>query len=251
MKEIKTLIIDDEVAAVKSLRGMLTEFCPEIKIIAEAMSIRDALQAMAVYKPELVFLDIEMPPFSGFDFIEMTRQYQFGVVIASAYPKFAVEAINSIQPWAYIIKPYSTQELLGAVRIAAKKISIAGANLPEQDKSDNQSIVLADSRKGSIVLRVRDILYCKSDGPTLEIFTQRHGKTQKFVQYRTLKKLETQLPESLFCRVHHSFIVNLACVERFEISKRTRTVYLESGSEIPISIDKREQFERKITAFLQ
>ena len=66
-----------------------------------------------------------------------------------------------------------------------------------------------------------------------------------------LKDLEAQLPEPLFCRVHHGFIVNLANIERDEITKSTRLIYLHNGTEIPISIQKAEQFGRKMEAFLQ
>ncbi len=138
MKEIKTLLVDDETGALTGLRGMITEFCPQIKVAGEATTVK-----------------------------------------------------------------------------------------------------------------VRDILYCKSDGAALEIFAQRSGKTERLLLYRTLKELEAQLPEALFCRVHHSFMVNLAHIERYEITKSARTIYLHSGIEIPISIQKTEQFGRKMAEFLQ
>jgi two-component system, LytTR family, response regulator len=251
MKEIKTLLIDDEAGALNTLRGMLTEFCPQISIVGEASSVKDALWVVAQIEPELVFLDIEMPPFSGFDFLERTKQLQFGVIFTTAYPHFAIEAINTIQPWSYLVKPYSINSLLEAVQIATNKLS-AVEQLPiEAPLSDNLGIILHDNRKGNIVLKVRDIQYCKSDGASLEIYVNRNGKTERFLHYQTLKDLESQLHPTMFCRVHHSFIVNLAHVDRYEITKSTRVVYLTSGTEIPVSIQKTAQFERKIAAFLQ
>ena len=252
MKLIKTLLVDDEAGAINTLRGMLTEFCPQVSIAGEAMSVKEALRAVAQIEPELVFLDIEMPPFSGFDFLDLTKQYNFGVIFTTAYPQFAIEAINMVQPWSYLVKPYSTDNLVEAVRIASRKIAEEEAEVvAEPVLSDNQGIILQDSRKGNIVLKVRDIQYCKSDGATLEIFAQRHGKMEKFLHYSTLKDLDLQLPTTLFCRVHHSFIINLAYVERYEISKHMRMIYLNGGAEIPISIQKAEQFERKIAAYLK
>lgn len=252
MKGIKTLLIDDEAGAINTLRGMLTEFCPQIDIAGEAMSVKEALRAVVQTEPELVFLDIEMPPFSGFDFLDLTRQYSFGVIFTTAYPQFAVEAINMVQPWAYLVKPYSIDNLVEAVQVAARKI-LAGETVPAEPpvSSDHQGIILQDSRKGNIVLKVRDIQYCKSDGAALEIFAQRNGKTEKFLLYRTMKDLEAQLPAVLFCRVHHSYIINLACVERYEVTKHVRVAYLHDGVEIPISIQKAEPFARKMVAFLQ
>ncbi len=251
MKEIKTLLIDDEAGAINTLRGMLGEFCPEIVIIGEAMSVKDALRAVAQLSPDLVFLDIEMPPFSGFDFLELTKQYQFGVIFTTAYPQFAIDAINIVQPWSYLIKPYSINSLMEAVQVATRKITEGSPETVDASLSEHQGIILQDSRKGNIVLKVRDIQYCKSDGAALEIFAHRSGKTEKFLLYRTLKELETQLPATFFCRVHHSFIVNLGYVERYEIAKHARVIYLNSGAEIPISIQKTEHFEHKMAAFLR
>lgn len=251
MKEINTVLIDDEAGALKTLRGMLTEFCPQIHIAGEAMTVKEGLRVVGQFEPDLIFLDIEMPPSSGFEFINLTRHQAFGVIFTTAYPQFAIEAINIIQPWAYLVKPYSVDSLVEAVRVATKKISEAESAPAVQLLSEHSGIILQDSRKGNIVLKVRDILYCKSDGAALEIYARRNGKTEKFLLYRTLKDLEAELPAALFCRVHHSYIVNLACIERYEISKQGRTIYLNSGNEIPISIQKTEQFERKMAAFIK
>ncbi len=251
MKDIKTLLIDDEASALSALRGMLTKFCPKINIAGEASTLKEGLQAITQIEPDLIFLDIEMPPFSGFELLELTRHYSYGVIFTTAYPQFALEAINLIQPWAYLVKPYSIDKLLEAVNIATKKLSDTSKKSIDSTSSDHQGIIIQDSRKGNIVVKMRDILYCKSDGPALEIFAQRNGKTEKFLIYHTLKDMEAQLPEALFCRVHHSFIVNLTCVERYEITKSARTIYLHNGTEIPISIQKTEQFARKMAEFLQ
>lgn len=249
MKEIKTLLIDDETGALLTLQGMLTEFCPQIRVVGEATSVKEALLKATELKPELVFLDIEMPPFSGFDFIDLAKPHPFGVIFTTAYPQFAIEAINLVQPWAYLIKPYSHDKLLEAVDIATKKLK--SNEKTDQPLSEHHSIILQDSRKGNIVLRVRDILYCKSDGAALEIFASRNGKTEKFMLYRTLKEMEAQLPDPLFCRVHHSFIINLAYVERYELTRQARTVYLNTGNAIPVSIQKSEHFEQKMGDFLK
>ncbi len=251
MKEIEVLLIDDEEGALRSLRGMLTEFCPQIKIVGEASTVKEALQAVTQYTPELIFLDIEMPPFTGFDLLELTRQHSFGVIFTTAHPQFALEAINLIQPWAYLVKPFSIGKLVEAVEVAAKKIADNVKKQAEPPISDRQGIIIQDSRKGNIVIKIRDILYCKSDGPALEIYAQRNSKVEKFLLYRTMKEMEAQLPEALFCRVHHSFIVHLAFIERYEITKSARTIYLYNGPEIPISIQKLEQFGQKMAEFLQ
>lgn len=251
MRTIKTLIVDDEVSALITLKGMLQEACPQISIVGEATSVKEALKIVAKEAPELVFLDIQMSPFDGFDFLELTPQHQFGVIFTTAHPELAIEAIKIAQPWCFLVKPYGINSLLEAVQIATKKIAEAENKLEAAANFDNQGIILQDSRKGNSVVKVRDIQYCKSNGALLEIYVNRKGKLEKFVQYQTLKKLEMQLPENLFCRVHHGYLVNLAFVARYEINKTVRVIYLENGKEIPVSIQKSGIFVEKIEAFLK
>ncbi|MEI6410482.1 MAG: LytTR family DNA-binding domain-containing protein [Bacteroidota bacterium] len=250
-KNIRTLLIDDEAGALMGLRGMLLEFCPQIDIVGEAMTVSEALQIMAQLKPDLIFLDIEMSPYNGFDFIKMTPQYEFGVIFSTAYPQFAIEAINMVQPWAYLVKPYSIDTLLQAINIAIRKVQTKPEAPKEPTTNDFSSIILQDQRKGNIILRTKEILYCKSDGATIDIYTLRNGKTERFILYRTMKELESQLPEGFFCRVHHSFIVNLSFVERYECTRQSRTIYLNNQTEIPISIQKADYFIQKMSDFLR
>jgi two-component system LytT family response regulator len=252
MKPIITLLVEDEPGALKALRGMLTEYCPQINIAGTAMSVEEALIETARIKPELIFLDIELQSSGdGFDFLKLAAQYKFGVIFTTAYPQHAIKAINTIQPWAYLVKPFSIDSLLKAVFIAQQKMnSDLPAPVPEKI-SKNQGIIIQDSRKGNIILKVQDIIYCKSDRATLEVFMKRNDKIEKYVIYNTLKDFEEQLPGTLFCRAHHSYLVNLSCIERYESTKHTRTIYLNTGTEIPISIQKLEHFEQKMAAFLQ
>lgn len=251
MKNIKTLLIDDEASALAGLRGMLEEFCPQIKIVGEATSIIQASREVTEKLPDLIFLDIEMPPFSGFDFLHITRQYKYGVIFTTAYPQYAIQAINIVQPWAYLIKPYSIENLLEAVNVATRNLEQNSFSPASPPNTNHFGIIIQDSRKGSIVIRVKDILYIKSDGAALEIYVFKNNVMEKYVVYRTLKEMETQLPELFFCRVHHSFIINLAFVERYEISKNNRLIFLKNKMEIPVSIQKAELFVQKMAAFLK
>ncbi len=243
MKKISTLIVDDEIAALNTLRGMLGEYCPQVQIVAAARSVDEAVQAAAQWEPDLVFLDIEMPPFgSGFDFIKQAwRHGEFGVIFTTAYPKYAVQAINAVQPWAYLVKPYSVANLKESVEVAAAKLLDA----------ERQGIIIPDSRKGNQVLRIRDILYCEADGTTTDIFLLRSNKIEKVTAYRTLKDLESELPESFFCRTHHSYLVNMQHIERYERTGRNGLIYMPQGNCVSISVLKMEYFEERFGAFLQ
>ena len=123
MHRIRTLLIEDESAALSTLRGMLMAFCPEIEIVGECTSVSSAVQQTAELKPELVFLDIEMPPLgNGFDFIRLSKFKDFKVIFSTAYPQYALKAINEIQPLAYLIKPFSVADLADAVQKSVQSI---------------------------------------------------------------------------------------------------------------------------------
>lgn len=249
MNQIHALIVDDEAGAVNTLRGMLGEFCPQVRVVGEAHSVDDALRVAVQHSFDLVFLDIEMPPYgNGFDFIKLFPQPAFGVIFTTAYPQYAVEAINRVQPWAYLVKPFRVTELVAAVQIAADKIRERG---PATDTYENAGITIADNRKGNRVIRVRDILYCKADSSATDIVVLRQGRLEKMPAYRSLKELEQELPGVLFCRTHHGYLVNMAHIERWERTGRNGLIHLPLGARVEISVQKMEYFEEKFNDFLR
>lgn len=253
MNQINALIVDDESGAVNTLRGMLGEFCPEVNIVGEANSVEEALRAASQYRPDLVFLDIEMPPFgNGFDFLKPFQQLPFGVIFTTAYPHYAVEAINTVQPWAYLVKPYRVVDLMAAVQTAVEKIQQRNAENASASP-DKSGIIIADSRKGNIVIRTRDILYCHADGSTTDIVMKRQGqqRCEKISASKTLKELEQELPTTFFCRTHHSFLVNMAHIERWERTGRNGLIHLTCGEKVEISVQRMDFFVGLFTAFVR
>jgi len=253
MNHINAMIVDDENGAVNTLRGMLGEFCPEVRIVAEANSVEGALRAATQYRPDLVFLDIEMPPFgNGFDFLRPFQTLPFGVIFTTAYPQYAVEAINTVQPWAYLVKPYRVVDLMAAVRTAGERIREKNLEASVNGNThDNSSLVIADSRKGNLVLRARDILYCEADGSATLIVLFRQGRVEKIIASRTLKEIETLLPGALFCRTHNSFLVNMSHVERWERTGRNGLIHLPGQERVEISVQRMDFFVQQFMAFVR
>lgn len=245
------MIVDDENGAINSLRTMLTEYCPQIQVVAAAQSITEAVRAVASLQPELVFLDIEMPPLgSGFDFLKNCEDVSFGVIFTTAYPQYAVKAINTIQPWAYLIKPYSVSELREAVKIATEKI--AEQNRSFLQAAGRQGLVLNDSRKGTIVLTAGSILFCKADGSLTDFYILKNHRVEKMTMSGHLGEFESRLPKALFCRTHHSFLVNMGYVERIERTGRNGIVYLShTDLHVDVSVSKMEYFINCLDAFYE
>lgn len=250
MKRTRAVIIDDEGSAVESLRGMLAEFCPLVNIIQVANTVEQGVAAVKQYEPDVVFLDIEIPPGgTGFDFLRLTEDLHYGVIFTTAYPNYAIRAINEAQPWAYLVKPYKSADLVHAVHIATVKSAIPAASAVAQHS--HRGIILADMRKGNVVIRFNDLIYCQADGPCTNFYFNREGHLERHVAYKSLKEIEAQLPDTFFCRVHHSYLVNLSYVQRFERTGRTGHVYLPNNIQIDVSAQKLEPFSRHFHQFLR
>jgi two-component system, LytTR family, response regulator len=250
-KKITAILVDDEISAINTLRGMLEKFCPQVQVLAIASNIDDAFLALQTHQPKLLFLDIEMPPFGkGFDLLNATQNRPFEVIFTTAYPEYAIEAINKVQPLAYLLKPYRVTELVQAVKHAEEKFTQKPNEIALQS-TKNQGILIHDSRKGNIVLHFQDILYCQSDEGITNIYSLIDHKNQKVITYKTLKELEAELPEAVFCRTHHSFLVNMAHIVRYERTGRNGYYFLPGNVRGDISVLKMDGFEQKFKEYLK
>ncbi len=244
---ITALIVDDEQGAINALRQMLSEYCPQVERLYTASSVKEALETVIATRPNIVFLDIEMPPLgNGFDFLKNCEGINFGVIFTTAYPQYAVRAINTIQPWAYLVKPFSVSELKAAVDISVDKIERA-----IEQAGSRQGIVVPDNRKGDKVLLAKDILFCKADGSFTEFYILNNQKIQKIIASGCLGEFETKLPRVHFCRTHHGYLVNLSHITRIERTGRNGIIHLaDTGMTAVVSVSKMEYFQRRLEMFL-
>ncbi len=247
-KKINTLIVDDEIGAIRTLSGMLNTYYPQINILDNAQTVNDGVDKVKKLQPQLVFLDVEMPPFgSGFDFLEKCKDFSFGVIFTTAYPNYAIKAINDIQPWGYLVKPYSVDHLGAAIETAEEKI-----RQNEKAKNDphyTPTLIVSDFRKGKIVVLINSILYCKADGSSTHIYYLKNDKIVSLITSSTLKSMEPLLPIESFYRCHHSYIVNLNFIDKVKSSGRNGVIYLHYGIEVPISISKKDAFVIQFSKF--
>lgn len=248
---IKAIILDDEVGAVTTLQQMLTSYCPSVQVLLATVLISEATSAVGMLRPDLVFLDIEMPPFgTGFDFLNHFQEINFGVVFTTAHTEYAVKAINSIQPWAYLVKPYSIHELIAAVTIAEEKMS--QQNNSALILAQNKGIIIQDSRKGALVVLASEIIFCKADGSFTNFLIFKNNKLEKITASGNLRKYEQELPASLFCRTHHSCLVNMMYIDRIVRTGRNAIVYHKHDSPpTDVSVSKMDYFNKAFSDFLK
>lgn len=235
---IKTLLVDDEQPAREILKHYLSDF-PEIDIIGEFTDGFNALKAIQELKPDLVFLDVQMPKLTGLELLELLEEPPL-IIFSTAYDRYAIKAfeMNAID---YLLKPYSKERLIQAVKkaIAQHQNDGLSAEAPvaklvktlEEIPEYLQRIAVKARHKVS-VLPVEEIQYLQAEGDYVMIFT----RDAKHLKEKTMKYFESHLDPSQFIRIHRSYIVNAQCIDRIEYyDKETYSVLLKSGAKLRAS----------------
>src|SRR3954469_1675043 len=214
---IKAIVIDDEQHCIDALLSDLSKSCGNVEVIAKCLSAKEGILSIKKHKPQLIFLDVEMPWMNGFEMLEMLDHIDFCIIFTTAYDKFAARAFR-ISAVDYLLKPIDASDLKAAVRKAEEKIlSSAGTvniqNLLHNIKQPSQQQKIAlPNRDGYEFAQVNSILYCGAEGAyTKVVFNDKHS----LLISRTLGDIEEMLPHEIFIRIHHSTIVNISAVTRY------------------------------------
>ncbi len=240
---MKVVIIDNDSEIIDGLKLMILKFCPEINELATANSIKSGIDVIAKNKPDLVFLDVELDEGTGMDLLSKIGNYNFEVVFITAHNKYAIDAFK-FSAIDFIQKPIGVQELHSAVQKA--KSSLLNRDLKQQlailkesfstIKNDAKKIVLKDS-ESLYFLNVSDIIMCKAEGSYTEFYL---NSNQKIIISKGLKEYDELLENYGFIRTHHSYLVNIHKIKRFD-KANGGVLVLENNHEVPVSQRKREQ----------
>jgi len=240
---ISALIIDDELKNISTLNSLLRQYCQQVHIAGHATSAANGKLIIEKEKPDLVFLDIEMPYGSGFDLLRSMPHIQAEIIFVTAFDQYAINAFR-FSALDYLLKPINIDQLERAVRRAegriAEKTTVRNyeallRNIDEKDP-DRQVLTLTDKGHNFFV-RFSDIKYIIADGSYTHIYTDKRS----FVSTKNLKDYETMLPDSLFCRIHHGHIINRKHIVKVK-NGRGGIVYMTDGKVLEISVRKKEEF---------
>jgi two-component system LytT family response regulator len=238
----KALIIDDENRTRELIAKMITSFGLDIEAIPAGENVQSGIKAIEEIKPDIVFLDIQMPDGTGFDLLRSVKNKNFEVVFITAHEEFAIKAIK-FSALDYLLKPIDPSELRAAVERAIKAV--------DDKKEDSQFEALQHniqpSQKRRLVLKTQESVYvvelheiirCEADRNYTSFFLV-GGK--KILVSKTLKEYETLLSSHNFLRVQQSHLINLDYVDRYD-KGNGGSVVMKDGSEVPLSPAKREIF---------
>ena len=240
---MKALIIDDEQHCITTLTWALKEYCDGIEIIGFAKNGQEGFEKINSLKPDLIFLDIEMPVMSGIDMLERFDTIDFKVVFTTAYDQYAIKAIK-LNACDYLLKPIDKDELISAI----EKIQLSADLLINKESVQNikhnlhvlpslQKIAIPSS-EGILFFDLNTIVHLEaSSNYTLIYF----DNDTKLVSSRTLKEYEELLPEAIFFRCHHSHLINLKFIKKY-IKGEGGYVDLGHGQMVEVSRRKKLEF---------
>lgn len=246
-QKINCVIIDDEPGNLVTLTEMLREYCPDIEVQETASDIESAFTIIRNNKPELVFLDIEMPYGNGFDLLDRLSPISFEIIFVTAFNDYAVKAFK-YAALDYILKPVNIEELKQAVIRAT-------ARLKEKDINSRISIMLENLRPGNKDIQkiglptmdgilfedISNIIRLQAEGSYTMVVIH---KKQNILVSKNLKEFEDLLPSSFFCRIHHSHIINMNYLKKY-YKGRGGYVELSDGTMIEVSVRKKDDFFEK------
>jgi two-component system LytT family response regulator len=239
---MRSIIIDDELHCRKRLSILLSKYCPHVEVIETCADGKTGAKLIEEHDPDLVFLDIEMPGMNGFDFLETVSHHKFGVIFTTAYNEYAIKAIRH-SALDYLLKPVDKDELVKAIeRAEIFRSSNAAQNISKLLESigsrKNERIALP-SMEGIMMVDIKDILYCESENN----YTYIHlVDGSKLLVSKTLKSIEAMIgSEDIFFRVHHSYLVNMKCVQQY-IKGDGGEVLLKNGKRLMVSRTRKSSF---------
>lgn len=238
----RAVIVDDEELARQVLRELLRAH-PEIDLVAECANGFEAVKAVTELKPDVLFLDVQMPKLDGFEVLELTGSLP-AVVFVTAYDQFALRAFEA-HAVDYLLKPFGADRLKTAVehvreRLGRDKEGAAAASAPSMAdlaaaaRPPDQYLERLVVRDGSkvMLIPVRKLDYAEAQDDYVALCSE--GK--KHLKQQTISGLEKSLDPKRFLRIHRSYLVNLERVSRIEpYGKDTHVAVLASGVQLPVS----------------
>ena len=238
---LKVVIVEDEKHSRETLKTLLEEFCDNVKVLATASSVSEAIKVLSIFSPDVVFLDIELQSGEGFDILKQIQHPDFEVIFTTAFEKYAIKAIK-FSSLDYLLKPIDLEELKGAVAKARNRMDtsiyrqqIETLMLNLGHGGHKQEKICLATTAGMEFILIEDIILCKADG-SYTSFTMKDGSN--LLVSKHLKEYENLLSDHLFMRVHNSYLINLKEVKKYIKSDGG---YIIMSNDMHVSISPRKK----------
>jgi two-component system LytT family response regulator len=248
---IQCILIDDETNALEMMEWLLKTYCPQVNIVAMCNTSEDGIRAIKQYRPDVVFLDIEMPHMNGFDMLEQFEELFFEVVFCTAYDQFALRAFK-YSALNYLLKPIDPDDLVATVlRIEKEKavptreqFDLLLQSMKATEKTTPQRIALTHN-DGLIFVPTSEIIFCEAESN----YTCVHltdGK--KILVSKVLKDIDEALSGPDFYRVHSSYLINLNRIKKL-VRGEGGYLVMDNDAVISIARSRKQEFMELFSKF--
>jgi len=236
------VLIDDEPQARQALRGLLADCAPDFRVIAEAEDVRSGLQVVRRERPDVVFLDIQMPDGTGFDLLDQLSDPGFHLLFTTAFDHFALKAFR-YHAVDYLVKPIDPDDLQSSCRRireqSSRRLSSGQVRgLLEAFRTQRADKLRLSTSEGLVLLPLAEIVRLEASGSYTSFFTRSGERT---VVARTLKDFVRLLPPEQFFRIHQSHLINLSLVRKV-LREDGDFAVMEGGAKVPVARRKKERF---------
>ncbi|MBW6497618.1 MAG: LytTR family DNA-binding domain-containing protein [Bacteroidales bacterium] len=247
---MKALIIDDEQHCIDALSILIKKYCPQVTVTDTCLSGECGLKSIHIHQPELIFLDIAMPKMNGFDLLSMLEEVNFEIIFTTAYDNYAIKAFK-VSAADYLLKPIDRTELVQAVKTVEERIKMKKNSQAIHSNTEYLNVLLENLQQGNNhfakialptnngleILNEQDILYLIGDSNYVHLHL-RGGK--KLLVSKTIKYVEERLHAHYFFRIHHSFLVNIHEIVRYNKGDGG-SVVMSDGRELCVSKNKKAE----------
>lgn len=238
---MRGVIIDDEKNIREVLKSLLARFSEDFQLIGEANSVSTGRELILEAKPEIIFVDVELGDGTGIELIRSLQGINAHVIFITAHDKYAVEAFR-LSALDFLLKPFDPQDLVRALGKVSEAISsnqlemkLRALSSYMNESSKQKKIVLSDADNMHII-DMNDILWCSAEGSYTRFFI---ANSVHILVSKNLKSYEEILDSSFFLRIHHSHLVNINHIKRFERSEGG-TLIMSNEVALPVSVRKRD-----------
>jgi two-component system LytT family response regulator len=239
LSKLTAIIVDDELYGRENLRKILETYCHDVEILGCADGVVSAIELVNKVKPDVVFLDINMPVLNGFDFLNEFDNRTFMTVFVSAHEEFGINAVKAGAS-DYLLKPINIKELKQTIK---NLIALTNKKYSSQVVLESDKLMIPTSH-GFDLLSYDDLIRLEADGCYTRIIVK--GGKNKMV-CRTLKEFEETLPVDSFFRIHKSHLINLKYIKGYSNFGGTH-VTMQDGSRVEVSRRKAPEFIQRVKA---
>lgn len=250
MDTIRAIIIDDEESARNVLSNLLLHFCQNVSVLAQCSNLLEGVEAIQRLQPDVVFLDVKMPNYAGYEIVNFIDNIDFEIIFVTAYDQYAIKAFE-LSALDYLLKPINRARLTDAIEKLrnkvdnTRKIEQLKVLISSMNEENLEKIIISELGNKRVV-EVNSIIAVQAQGSYCTIFTK--GESQITVS-KNLKYFENLLAEvPYFFRTHKSWIINLKTLVSVQVTKGSIT--LEEGVNAKLSKYRVDDFKKGVNSIV-